>query len=374
MHRRFPVDRPVTISPDTIVLLSDTWFEPAPPEVWPEKDSVGVVRSVLGSDSVLVERSIGLETVANPNTLNLELGNTITYRENGVQEILSERPIRDRDPEIQADDPIQQYRVDADNSAPSFEDFGGYQKVVERAKQLIETQLDHREALDAIGARPVKGVLFTGPPGTGKTMLARIIAKESKAAFFLISGPSVVSKWVGDSEETLRAIFRAASEQPRSIIFFDEIDSLAEKRTGESHEASKRIVAQLLTLMDGFKRSEGSTVVIAATNRIDDIDIALRRPGRFDWEIEFGMPNTDDRLAILVASKRSLATTGDLPLEELAVRTDGWSAAQLASLWTEAALLAAGDHRSSISEEDLAEAFDRVKERLAPAGGVRSNG
>uniref|UniRef100_A0A183CN44 AAA domain-containing protein n=1 Tax=Globodera pallida TaxID=36090 RepID=A0A183CN44_GLOPA len=146
--------------------------------------------------------------------------------------------------------------------------------------ELIETQLERHAELEAIGARPVKGILFTGPPGTGKTHLAKIIANQSGANFYDISGPAIVSKWVGDTEGLLRKIFDHASsnDSGKSIIFFDEIDSIAESRTGDSHEASRRLVAQFLTLMDGFDTKNNATVVIAATNRADALDPALTRP------------------------------------------------------------------------------------------------
>lgn len=147
---------------------------------------------------------------------------------------------------------------------------------------------------------------------------------------------------------------------------------MAEKRTDQSHEASKRLVAQLLTLMDGIRSSDSSTVVIAATNRLDDVDPALRRPGRFDWEIHFGIPSLDDRLEILEVSMRKLTIEreADMPLEEVALKTEGWSAAQLASLWTEAALLAAGDGRDCLCEEDLIGSLERLNSRALAAGGA----
>jgi len=237
--------------------------------------------------------------------------------------------------------------------------------VVKRVRELIETQFRSRKYLDEIGAHPLKGVLFSGPPGTGKTHLARIIAHVSKADFYLISGPSIVSKWVGDTEETLRKIFEAAIESKtgRAIIFFDEIDSIAERRTGESHEASKRLVAQLLTLMDGFEDKGRSVVVIAATNRVGTLDPALMRSGRFDWEIEFGTPTFSDRLEILHVGAKKLKTSKGLPLKEIAELTEGWSAAELTSLWSEAALIAAGDARGIIAAEDIAQACERVTKR-----------
>uniref|UniRef100_A0A183CR73 AAA domain-containing protein n=1 Tax=Globodera pallida TaxID=36090 RepID=A0A183CR73_GLOPA len=244
-------------------------------------------------------------------------------------------------------------------------DFGGYPSVVSRAKELIETQLERHAELEAIGARPVKGILFTGPPGTGKTHLAKIIANQSGANFYDISGPAIVSKWVGDTEGLLRKIFDHASsnDSGKSIIFFDEIDSIAESRTGDSHEASRRLVAQFLTLMDGFDTKNNATVVIAATNRADALDPALTRPGRFDWEIEFGLPTVLDRLEILKIGPRRIRCSDDLPLIDIAIRSHDWSAARLTSIWTEAALIAASDKRAKIAGEDLAQAYERVAHR-----------
>lgn len=360
----FSTIQPMHLVVDDVVLVNDTAIVPAPQSLWFERDAIGVVRRMLPAGNVLVERSLGLETVAIPSDIELDVGNTVAYRDSGgIQKVLAEGPIGIRDFDPNEQDPVAPYRVETRDADLTFDDFGGYHDVVARANELIETQLSRKAQLDAIQARPIKGVLFTGPPGTGKTLLARIIAAESGADFFLVSGPSIVSKWVGDSEETLRRIFEAAESCSRAIIFFDEIDSLAEKRSGDTHEASKRLVAQLLTLMDGFDKATGNVVVIAATNRIEDIDVALRRPGRFDWEIEFGMPTADDRFEILAASMRKLSVDGDMPLDEIAALTPNWSAARLSSLWTESALLAAADSRSSICEEDLVLAFQRVSTR-----------
>ncbi|WP_082309926.1 ATP-binding protein [Nonomuraea sp. SBT364] len=362
---RFSLGEPVDLARGDVVLAGDDWWERMPADAWADESQVGVVRRVL-DDSIVIEVGTIMRLLRGVPSLSVALGNTVEFNEiDGITRIISDTPLRFRNEGID-DENLNEYLVDRDEESPlTFESFGGYHEVRNRAMELIETQLNKRENLLKIGARPIKGVLFTGPPGTGKTHLARIIASESKAAFFLVSGPSIVSKWLGDSEDTLRRIFVAAEQEERAIIFFDEIDSIAEKRTDDSHEASKRLVAQLLTLLDGFDQRSSNVVVIAATNRIDNVDEALLRPGRFDWEIDFEMPTVEDRLEILQVDAARKQTIGTLPLRELAEMTDGWSGARLASLWTEAALMAAGDDRSSISDEDLAQAFERVNRRPA---------
>ncbi|WP_405151080.1 AAA family ATPase [Nocardia salmonicida] len=368
---RFTSDVPVTYEAgDVVIIGGDGRITTADSSIWNEPLSVGVVRKFFG-DRTLVEEGGLLRLVPSAKGINVPIGATVTFAElSGVSEIISHTPVRARDSGVDDVDPSEKYGPSLEKL--SFDDFGGYKEVVARAKELIEIPLKRGEELQKINARPIRGVMFTGPPGTGKTHLARIIATQSGAKFFPVSGPEIVSKWVGDSEENLRKIFEAAAKADRAIIFFDEIDSLAEKRTDQSHEASKRLVAQLLTLMDGIRSSDSSTVVIAATNRLDDVDPALRRPGRFDWEIHFGIPSLDDRLEILEVSMRKLTIEreADMPLEEVALKTEGWSAAQLASLWTEAALLAAGDGRDCLCEEDLIGSLERLNSRALAAGGA----
>lgn len=348
-----------------VILLDDNSWEFAPAGLWRDTTSVSVVLRVLDGGAAIVEVGSMTRTIHNPDHLELEVGNTIEYSDDdGVLQVLSDTPVRSGGFEIDVEQVRAQYLVKGSEKELSFSDFGGYPNVKARALELIETQLDRREQLEKIRAKPVKGIIFTGPPGTGKTHLARIIAHEADADFFLVSGPSIVSKYVGDTEDTLRKIFAtaASSASGKAIVFFDEIDSIAERRSNDSHEASKRLVAQLLTEMDGFDQDPkaASVIVIAATNRIEVLDPALTRPGRFDWEIAFGMPTAQDRFEILKVRSSQLSTTGDLPLEDLAALTEGWSAADLTSIWTEAALVAAGDEREFIAAEDLAQAFERV--------------
>jgi len=349
-------------SGDVIIVGQNNW-EFAPEDIWRETNQISAVRRILDDGTVLVDSGVGFQRVKNPRDVSVKPGNMVEYNDaQGVLEMLSERPIKSGLIGDDTENIESEYLRDKSAEGPTFKDFGGYPEVVARAKELIETQLERREQLENIGARPVKGVLFTGQPGTGKTHLARIIARESKADFYLISGPSIISKWLGDTEGTLRRIFEAAtnSKSGRAIIFFDEIDSIAEKRTGDSHEASKRLVAQLLTLMDGFDNKGKSVIVIAATNRVDTLDPALTRPGRFDWEIEFGLPSRTDRYEILKVAGAHLKTAPDLPLEDVAMLTKGWSAAELTFIWTEAALVAASDSRAEISPEDIVQALERI--------------
>ena len=332
-----------------------------PADAWPEERWIGVVKIKL-SDSTIIESGGRFRSVPTTKSVEYSVGNTVEAKDHsGIIRVLSQKPIRYIEidlPELD-DRVVERFRTDSSSLNLNFDDFGGLPTVVSRARELIEVPLEHGDGLRKIGARPVKGVLFTGEPGTGKTMLARIIASQADATFYEISGPEIFSKWYGQSEELLRKLFDAAGKDSRAIIFFDEIDSIAAQRDDESHEASKRVVAQLLTLMDGFNR-DSNVVVIATTNRPQDLDVALRRPGRFDWEIEFPYPNSFDRLDILVKTEKHHRTKGALPHAYVAAMSDGWSAAELAQIWCEAALLAVEDSRSNIWEEDYIGGYERV--------------
>ncbi len=219
----------------------------------------------------------------------------------------------------------------------SYDDVGGLEEEVKKVREMIELPLKHPELFERLGVEAPKGVLLHGPPGTGKTLLAKAVASETNANFYSIGGPEIMSKFYGESEERLREIFKQAEDNAPSIIFIDEIDSIAPKRDEVTGETERRVVAQLLALMDGLE-SRGKVVVIGATNRPNAIDGALRRPGRFDREIEIGVPDKKSRLEILQIHTRGMPVTDDVRLEKLADMTHGYVGADLWALCKEAAM------------------------------------
>lgn len=219
----------------------------------------------------------------------------------------------------------------------SYEDIGGLAREIREIREMIEVPLRHPELFSKLGINPPRGVLLHGPPGTGKTMIARAVASETDANFISISGPEVVSKFYGESEHRLRQIFEEAQKSAPSIIFIDEIDSIAPKREEVSGDLERRVVAQLLALMDGLS-SRGELIVIAATNRPNALDPALRRGGRFDREIEVGIPNKNGRLEILYVHTRGMPLDESLDLKEIAEITHGFVGADLYALCKEAAM------------------------------------
>jgi len=219
----------------------------------------------------------------------------------------------------------------------TYEDIGGLKEEVKKVREMIEIPLKRPELFERLGISPPKGVLIHGPPGTGKTLLAKAVANESDAHFIAINGPEIMSKYVGGSEERLREFFEEAEENAPSIIFIDEIDAIAPKREEVSGEVERRIVAQLLTLMDGLK-SRGHVVVIGATNRPDALDQALRRPGRFDREIEIGVPDKDERKEALQIHTRGMPLDEKVDLDEIAEVTHGFVGADLEALAKESAM------------------------------------
>ena len=219
----------------------------------------------------------------------------------------------------------------------NYEDIGGLSEEIKKIREMVEIPIKHPEIFQKLGIEPPKGVLLHGPPGTGKTLLAKAVANESEANFILLNGPEIMSKFYGESEKKIRDLFEEAEKNAPSIIFIDELDSIAPKREDVGGEVERRVVSQILTMMDGLK-SRGKVVVIGATNRVNALDPALRRPGRFDREIIINVPDKAGRLAVLKIHTRGMPLTKSVNLNELASITHGFVGADLEALSKEAAM------------------------------------
>merc|ERR1719265_1378111 len=242
------------------------------------------------------------------------------------------------DTEIHSEgEPIKREDEEASMNEIGYDDIGGMRKQLAIIKEMVELPLRHPQLFKSIGVKPPRGILLYGPPGTGKTLIARAVANETGAYFFTINGPEIMSKMAGESESNLRKAFEEAEKNSPAIIFIDEIDSVAPKREKTNGEVEKRIVSQLLTLMDGLK-SRAQVIVMAATNRPNSIDPALRRFGRFDREIDIGVPDEVGRLEVLRIHTKNMRLDDDVDLEQVASETHGYVGADIAALCTEAAL------------------------------------
>jgi transitional endoplasmic reticulum ATPase len=219
----------------------------------------------------------------------------------------------------------------------TYEDIGGIDEQVKKIREMVEIPMKHPEIFDRLGIEPPKGVLLHGPPGTGKTLLAKAVANETDANFILLNGPEIMSKFYGESEKRIREIFDEAEKTAPAIIFIDEIDAIAPKREDVQGEVERRVVSQILALMDGLK-GRGKVIVIGATNRVNSLDSALRRPGRFDREIEVGVPDKKGRRTILSIHTRGMPLTKNVKLDEIASLTHGFVGADLEALTKEAAM------------------------------------
>ncbi|CAN8073723.1 unnamed protein product [Agarophyton chilense] len=237
------------------------------------------------------------------------------------------------------------------NDDVGYDDIGGCRKQLAQIRELVELPLRHPQLFKSVGVKPPRGVLMYGPPGSGKTLIARAVANETGAFFFLINGPEIMSKLAGESEANLRKAFEEAEKNAPAIIFIDEVDSIAPKREKTNGEVERRIVSQLLTLMDGLK-SRAHVVVIAATNRPNSIDPALRRFGRFDRELDIGVPDETGRLEILRIHTKNMKLDDHVDLEQIAQETHGFVGADLAQLCTEAALQCIREKMDVIDLED----------------------
>ena len=248
-------------------------------------------------------------------------------------------------------EPVKREEEDDALNSIGYDDVGGCRKQLALIKEMVELPLRHPSLFKAIGVKPPRGILLYGPPGTGKTLMARAVANETGAFFFLINGPEIMSKLAGESESNLRKAFEEAEKNAPAIIFIDELDSIAPKREKTHGEVERRIVSQLLTLMDGLKQ-RSQTIIMAATNRPNSIDPALRRFGRFDREVDIGIPDAVGRLEILRIHTRNMKLGDDVDLEQVASETHGHVGADLAALCSEAALQQIREKMDLIDLED----------------------
>jgi len=300
-----------------------------------------VIIAPLSPLSVIVPFDVSREIKLSLRNIPIVEGNTIYLTILGKRApyvIVSTEP---KGIVIISEDTIVEFRPRAPGrgrgTGVTYADIGGLHDAIQKIRELVELPLKHPELFQRLNLDPPKGILLYGPPGTGKTLLARAVANETDAYFLSISGPEVMSKYYGESEERLRRLFEEAKKHAPAIIFIDEIDAIAPKRSEVTGDVEKRVVSQLLALMDGLEPRE-NVIVIGATNRINALDPALRRPGRFDREIEIGVPNIQGRYEILKIHTRGVPLDKDVDLKKLAEMTHGFVGADLAALVREAAM------------------------------------
>lgn len=324
---------------------------------WPNDGAdVGTVRRVSEDGSTVVLEIDGkLRAFTQRAAAPFAEGQTVVMDADGVPgQLVSDTPV-DRlglHRESEGLDPAK-LMVEPESIDVDLADFGGSRTLVERATELAKVALDADQRLERLGVNPIKGILFSGPSGTGKTHLARALSRAVHARFYLVDGPEIINKWVGESEQRLRDLFSHAEKHAPAILFFDELDSIVSSRGPNAPEYASRFVGQFLTALDGFEASK-QVLVVAATNLPGQLDSALLRPGRLSFKLEFsGHPTREDRLAILHASARKVNGKDNTDWSTLVDATEGWTAAELAMIWTEAGVFAVLDDRLSLCSEDI---------------------
>lgn len=341
------------------------------------RNDLGTVKEELDSDFAFVEISGHTQKVWNPNQIAVQPGDVVEIGAAGT--IIDNYPdtdisfsLFDRDidalissfKEGKEDENENEDEDEEDNL--TFDDFGGMTRAQREFRERVQLFLTESDKIEEIGTELRMGALFYGPPGTGKSHFARILSDSLNAQFYRVRGPEIVSKGVGDTEELIREIFDDAEKESPAIIFFDEIDSIAMDRgsSSGSNDFSERIVAQLLSVIDGFDKAEENVFVIAATNQKDEIDEALLREGRFDWKVHFPRPDEKARGEIFQALEDDYVLSDSVSEEDkdkIIAQTEGWTGAKLRALLNEAGLLAVGEGRDEIRYTDIVMSFERVQ-------------
>jgi transitional endoplasmic reticulum ATPase len=330
--------------------------------LWPTGEDVGTVKRLSDDgSSAIIEIDGKIRSFPQRELDPFKAGQTIKFDNTGAPDaLLTNEPIDRFGLRGDTEFDIEGLIIQPGEIHTTLEDFGGSPELVRRAVDLVSVALDPQQRVQAIGANPIKGILFSGPAGTGKTHLARVLCGMSNANFYNISGPAIIDQYVGQSERRLRDIFTHAEANGPAILFFDEVDSLTTHRGIDTPEYASRLVGQFLATLDGFKANR-RVLVIATTNLPGTLDDALLRPGRLGHKLVFTLPDENSRLAILRASARNLRFSEEVDLVNLAARTAQWNASELSAIWTESAILAALDQRDMLCAEDVAAAVPRVQ-------------
>jgi len=351
----------VRVRPATVSTATSLTVTPTEPLEEFEADSIApLVEDGLADRPVRAGEQFHVEGIGGFRVVDTTPGGSVRVESSTTVRVVEDtQPNRQTDSEDRSSDG-DAARADDGEDGTTYEDIGGLDEELERVREMIELPLSEPELFRRLSIAPPSGVLLYGPPGTGKTLIARAVANEVDAYFDVISGPEIVSKYKGESEERLREAFDQATENAPAILFIDEVDSIAGARDDDS-DMENRVVAQLLTLMDGLE-DRGRVVVIGATNRVDAVDSALRRGGRFDREIEIGVPGVEGRREILDVHTRGMPLADDVDLDRLADRTHGFVGADIESLTTEAAMYALrrDTDQPTVNREDFEAALASV--------------
>ncbi|GAA4188532.1 AAA family ATPase [Gryllotalpicola kribbensis] len=328
---------------------------------WEPRINVGSVTHVTDTQA-LIRSGLEIHMRTIPDGIEIQSGDTVAYDERPeLLEVVTTERVR---ASLLGEDGFDVTTVRRlPNADLEWDQFAGSPDIVREAKDIVavHTDLEARRRLSALGVDPVRGILFEGPPGTGKTFLAQIMAAKSGAMLYLVTTASLGGRLVSESEQRLESIYEDAARQDLSIIFIDEIEVLTRER-GSEHDQGSRLVNVFLTNMDGMA-SHDNVITIGATNRVHDIDRALRRPGRFDREVSFRLPDSADRYSILTARRR--VTTGGLDYAGVADATDGWTAADLEAIWKHAGELTVIAGRSAIRNDHFLMGFERARDARA---------